>query len=409
MNLNKYTKAELINKFKKIESQIDSKNNNNLSIFNKIIKWIITIKNILIKLTLISFLIKIFKKYTLFRKIWTVLNTIIVTIFGISLLDNFGIEFLELFLREIRIVIGNIIDYLTNTHFYKYLTKLFSREDEASSKETNKNGSMMESNIGKTSRNEENIRENYRRSKISEIIRGEEIQNEDESKSNNNKYYIIAGMLIASGLVWYYSNELKTGGTSLFEWIKSFFSGDDPNNNPREDLNRRARINVRFKETVIPFDDNNIGQSSKVKLDSVLDVKGKSKLTSTSLEDLVNQSQDSWLEDSSSTSSNETIKPLSENQLRDISSIKEELKIYLPEEIVEEMNYVEGKLPLSNLEDASELGRKMVDIKTSNVHFKNLIESQRKEGKPELLLQVAEENYKSLEKWIEKIIKEIEK
>jgi hypothetical protein len=38
MNLNKYTKAELINKFKKIESQIDSKNNNNLSIFNKIIK-----------------------------------------------------------------------------------------------------------------------------------------------------------------------------------------------------------------------------------------------------------------------------------------------------------------------------------------------------------------------------------
>jgi Ser-tRNA(Ala) deacylase AlaX len=124
-----------------------------------------------------------------------------VTIFGISLLDNFGIGYLQLFLREIRFVTGNIIDYLTNTHFYKYLTKLFSREDEASSKETNKNGSMMESNIRETTRNEENIRENYRTSKISEIIRGEEIKAEDESKSNNNKYYIIVGVLIASALV----------------------------------------------------------------------------------------------------------------------------------------------------------------------------------------------------------------
>jgi hypothetical protein len=124
-----------------------------------------------------------------------------VTIFGISLLDNFGIEYLQLFLREIRIVIGNIIVYFTDTHFYKYLTKLFSREDDASSKETNKNGSMMESNIGKTSRNEENIKENNRRSKISEIIRGEDVQNEVESKSNNKKYYIIAGMLMASALV----------------------------------------------------------------------------------------------------------------------------------------------------------------------------------------------------------------
>jgi hypothetical protein len=62
------------------------------------------------------------------------------------------------------------------------------------------------------------------------------------------------------------------------------------------------------------------------------------------------------------------------------------------------MNYVESRLPLSNLEDASELGRKMSDIKSSNLHFKNLIESQRKDGKPELLIEVAEENYKNLEK-----------
>jgi hypothetical protein len=68
MNLNKLTKAELINKFKKIESRIDSKNNNQ-SIFNRIIDLITSFKNILIKLTFISFILKILRKYSLFRKI----------------------------------------------------------------------------------------------------------------------------------------------------------------------------------------------------------------------------------------------------------------------------------------------------------------------------------------------------
>jgi hypothetical protein len=124
-----------------------------------------------------------------------------VTIFGISLLDNFGIEFISNVFKEIKFIFSNTIDYLTNSHFYKYLTKLFSTRNEPSSKETNKNGSMMESNIRETTRNEENIRENYRRSKISEIIRGEEIKTEVESESSNNKYYIIVGIIIVSSLV----------------------------------------------------------------------------------------------------------------------------------------------------------------------------------------------------------------
>jgi hypothetical protein len=62
------------------------------------------------------------------------------------------------------------------------------------------------------------------------------------------------------------------------------------------------------------------------------------------------------------------------------------------------MNYVESKLPLSNLEDASELGRKMADIKASNLAFKNIIELSRKEGKSNLVVEVAEENHNNLEK-----------
>lgn len=84
MNLNKYTKAELISKFKRLET----KTNQNSQIKNyieQIWELILTFKSLLLKLTFISFITKIFLKYKLFRKLWTVINTIIVAIFGISL------------------------------------------------------------------------------------------------------------------------------------------------------------------------------------------------------------------------------------------------------------------------------------------------------------------------------------
>jgi hypothetical protein len=59
MNLNKFTKAELISKLKKLDSKFSS--GNNQSIFSILIGTIVKLKNFLIKLTLIAFLIKIFK------------------------------------------------------------------------------------------------------------------------------------------------------------------------------------------------------------------------------------------------------------------------------------------------------------------------------------------------------------
>lgn len=339
-----YTKAELKQKILdyKNESNKNSSINKINSYFSQVWDLFKVFKDILLKLTLISFLLKILRKYSLFNRLWRILNTIVMTIFGISLLDNFGIEFISNFFKEIKFIFSNTIDYLTNTHFYKYLTKLFSTKEIIENKPSKSPRTNQEN-----SWNEENITKSERNSKVSEWLnQKEEIKSDIKDDSSYKIYFILASVLLTSCLLWYYWNDIKTGGTSLFEWIKSFFPGDDPNNNPREELNRRARINVKFKERVIPLDDNNIGQSSKVKLE---DFKGK--LTSPSLDDLVNQSQESWLEESSSTSSDETIKPLSENQLRDISSIKEELKIYLPEEIVKEMDYIESKLPLSNLEE----------------------------------------------------------
>uniref|UniRef100_UPI0031F46F18 hypothetical protein n=1 Tax=Russula emetica TaxID=152958 RepID=UPI0031F46F18 len=151
INLNKYTKAELISKYKEFKS--NKENNSKLDIIHKInflIKintylskiWdlMLTFKNIITKLTLISFFIKIFRKYRIFRRLWMLMNIIVITIFGISLLENLGIEHIQHLFNEIRFIISNIVDYFTNTHFYNYFTKLFSNnESDLTNKTTNKN------------------------------------------------------------------------------------------------------------------------------------------------------------------------------------------------------------------------------------------------------------------------------
>jgi len=52
------------------------------------------------------------------------------TIFGISMLDIYGISVIVSFYTEFTSILGNIVNYLTNTHFYSVLTGLFSSKTE---------------------------------------------------------------------------------------------------------------------------------------------------------------------------------------------------------------------------------------------------------------------------------------
>lgn len=204
MNLNKFTKAELISRFKKLESKNNNKINeggNNQTMFSKLIELILTFKNILIKLTLISFIIKIFKKYSLFRRLWNILNTIVMGIFGISLIDNFGFYFITNFIEEIKVIAYSITNYLSNTHFYSFIASLFSKKEEVTkeSKISLRDEPLIEENRRQTKRNGEKVERN---SKISEWLKPETPIIEEES--NNKKYLIIAALLILAGLSWYY-------------------------------------------------------------------------------------------------------------------------------------------------------------------------------------------------------------
>jgi hypothetical protein len=57
-NLNKFTKAELISKFMKLETKNSNSKPNNQSLFSKIIEIISYFKTLIFKITLISILIK---------------------------------------------------------------------------------------------------------------------------------------------------------------------------------------------------------------------------------------------------------------------------------------------------------------------------------------------------------------
>jgi hypothetical protein len=330
-DLNKYTKAELISKIK--DSKKESKPNlvsNNInqikSYFSQIWDLMLTFKNILLKLTLISLLVNLSKKYKIFRKIWSVINSIVMSIFGLSIIDNFGFEFITKFLIEIRIITSVITDYLSNTQFYNYLVKLFNVRNQ-----TQINTGLTE--IQKV----DNVTEIQKLDKVTEIqkldslrkssegiwtssdnphkvsswLKGEssEIHEKVEGiKPESNNHYkkyiaIIGGIIIVSSLSWDYSDEIIGGMTSTWEWIKSFRSGPPSSPTSDSDSNR----------TFIPTNTN----SNLINVETPPDIEmenTRSLVSSPSLDNWNRQAADSWREITrtpESDSSTQTVTPQS--------------------------------------------------------------------------------------------------
>jgi hypothetical protein len=66
--MNKLTKAELMLKLKKLQQTTQESKNNG------IIAKLLLFKSLILKITLIAIIIKTFKRYSILRKIWTVIN-----------------------------------------------------------------------------------------------------------------------------------------------------------------------------------------------------------------------------------------------------------------------------------------------------------------------------------------------
>lgn len=138
MNWNKYTKAELISKFKNIETSNKNNKQNNINSLFRIIReyfiqlWgmILLIKNLLIKITLISLIVRIFNKYKIIRRMWHLFNSVVMIVFGISVFDAYGFDFVKTFLIEIKVLTYNIINYLSETTFYNFVYSFFTNNEK---------------------------------------------------------------------------------------------------------------------------------------------------------------------------------------------------------------------------------------------------------------------------------------
>jgi hypothetical protein len=191
MNLNKLTKAELMLKLKKIQ---EKSNNNNL------LAKLLLFNSLINKITLIALLIKTFRKYSMLRKVFMFLNMIIVSIFGISLMDIYGLTFL-----------ASIIETIRSTYIYSWFSGLLSSKEIETP-------SRLKS-INQTSTGNE---------KSSTMIEGfkklvikEEPQIEEDTPIYKNKWVIIAAILLISGLTWwYFGDSIKQFSTTGYSEFK---------------------------------------------------------------------------------------------------------------------------------------------------------------------------------------------
>ena len=391
MNLNKFTKAELINKFKKLENENSNKTYLIKTYLIKFLNYILLFKNFLLKITLITLIIKIFKKYSLIRRLWTIINTIIVSIFGISLIDNFGFKFVSDFLTEIRFITYSVINYLSNTQFYSFIAGLFSaKENVTNPSKTEIRDRLNEEFIRQTERNKESFSESKGNSKISEWLKPDPIQN--QNPENNLKTIIFYGFIfgISCALTYYYWEDITpyissipAYAASAWDWIKGRRPGNPPDNT-RVNLTQEERdllLNENFakirkmkdeiaktiidkgklKERFPP--EEQVGSSSKLPDDKPIELivnkvnpyfvdSNKSPvLTSPSLDDLNSKVMDSWkrtTSPTSSTSSTETIKPI-ELPINSTSSTSESIieNIASSESIITEDDLLESITSLS--------------------------------------------------------------
>jgi len=235
-NLKKYTKAELISKINGLNK------NNSSNLFSKIIGFFLLFKNFMLKITLIAIIIKIFKKYSIFRRLWTIFNTILLTIFGISFIDMFQIEILSNLLH-------NILDLFSK--FQENLLELFSPKVDLPTKSESLRTIQQTTTRIQDGNDESNkIIERFKqiinkKEEIEPEIIKEEIK-EENNPFYKNKYVIIAGIFLLLGLSWYYWEDINSIKDDLVEKFTSFRR--KPGSNPgniRDDLQPYSPWNIK--------------------------------------------------------------------------------------------------------------------------------------------------------------------
>lgn len=353
-NLNKFTKAELINKYNKLENQNSNQTQSKYQWIFNIIDKILLFKSLILKITLISLIIRWINKYSLVNKFWHIFSLLANTLLGFTLIDIYALD---------------VISWIKDTSIYRWYSELFSTPDIITNKEakedipsrmseTNQNSNENQTNSQRSSRIIEWINRDSEKTKVNdlEVLNQEEFNSIEET--NNYKYYFMFGsIVIISGVaVWCYYNDIKPGDASnaVVEKIRSFrswFNNDSNNIIDNNTGNNQVNISTNINED-IQLTDNVISQPSNNNQSSVL--------TSPSLENLNEQAETSWSE-ISSPDSDKTVTPASISESNASSSsassssssssllnasnlIKNNWRTKLSKECNDKINFIESTL-----------------------------------------------------------------
>lgn len=408
-DINKYTKSELINKIKTVE-----KENSDKTKVIKFLDYILKFKSIILKITLITFIIRWIKKYSLITKIWHIFNIISSALLGISLID---------------IYYWDVISWIKETSIFKWYAELFSKV----SIETNSSPNVDSPNIEfrpvefQQNMNENNIEQangvqktndsddrQINRNINKEIINEEVLTIEQLNKlntqfeTNYNKYLIIAGVIITASICYYYSDEIRTGAISLFDWINSFRTGTG--DSAGSDANSsRTPTSTNFPKL------DRLNESVPSSPDIELIDKGKTKLlTSQSLKDLNEKVKEKWSEGSnspsgSSSSSSETITP-------DIFQQEAALKIantmwrqIIPIEFQDKIQFIEDNIKnISDLKIKDKMIESFVELQSDKIEFVAKFFTIKSEKlMPEVKIIQSEVAINNLDKWFKEFYDKI--
>jgi len=316
-NLNKYSKAELINKVKKLDNK--NSNQNNRSLLQLILDNIFYFKGLIIKITLITFIMKWFRKYSIIQKLWHIFSLIGNTILGYSLFDIYSLD---------------IISWIKDSQIYNWYLGLFNTH------KIEKVEDAIPSFMRSTIENENGDSESSQRSsKNFGWINQTKIEDETQP-FYYNKYFLIGALSLTTLISWYYFEEIKTGYVSIMDWINSFrptppdsSTGSNTNSSTGNNTNSsttsnrldiQQRLGIYFKEPAadITKDIELVDSTQPVAADSIID-KGKGVLTSPSLESLNNNATNSWAEGSSSPKSDSSSSTITPSNLAESSKLSE--------------------------------------------------------------------------------------
>lgn len=395
-NLQKFTKNELINKLK--SQKLENQGGQSQSYLHKLVDSILQFKSIILKITLITFLIKWIKKYSLIQKLWHIFSVIGSSLLGLSMVDIYALD---------------LLNWIKDTSIYKWYSDLFNSHKTI---ETIKPKDITDSSIpsfmkrvqSETENNENWDSESSERisRNITEINRryDQKISDITSFYENYKNYFIIGALSVTALASWYFFDEIKDGYFSSIEYIKSKFNnpgtGSAPSStgsieNSSTQSNEStilAEFKKYFKDKIYPgLDHKSVIETVKDKIKtsseninqdiSLIDNSqpvasssniNKGVLTSQSLEDLNSKAEESWSEGASSpgsTSSTETITPsnIDKGKNPEINTltplfISENWKSMWPSDIKEKINILDELWESDDTIWTRETGEKLATI-----------------------------------------------